>query len=345
MLQLNNCKKCKTYFPSAIDLRIHVLEQHIRVKKFKCATCSAEFKTDEKSLLMTHLATHTNCSANWTNICHGIGGKRKDAKSFEEITTISESACELCDEKFYLKCNQDVHTQCVHGRKLRCPQCKTVFTKAVVSTHEPTSAECNGCTYIYFQFFFPKFRFQCYFAHQLEHRRLDGATVTETDMNVLIDKLNASIDEQFVYNAEDTTASPYKCLICHIDWSNKSEIRSHIRLRHVYKTLPQPIKASAQQERVICNICGVAITKYSFKVHWMTHTNVKKFPCSFCGKIFSKKYSKTTHERMHTGEVSISIDFIFQSRKRLHKQLSSWFLFIWHSPSLSLKLTNIYQRL
>lgn len=84
-------------------------------------------------------------------------------------------------------------------------------------------------------------------------------------------------------------------------------MKLHVRERHVYKDLPQPIKPILK-EKIACTVCGMLITRHSFRTHFLSHVNAKKFPCSFCGKIFSKNYSKKTHERMHTGEVSVSID-------------------------------------
>lgn len=123
-------------------------------------------------------------------------------------------------------------------------------------------------------------------------------------MDVLISNLNSYIDEQSVCNEVENAPNSYKCLICSAERNNLKEIRQHIRERHVYKTLPQPVKRNVK-EKISCNICGMVITRHSFRTHFLSHTDNKKFPCSICGKIFSKKYSKTTHERMHTGEVSV----------------------------------------
>lgn len=139
MLQINKCTECKAYFQSAFDLRLHVLESHLSVKKFKCSTCFVEFKKKEKSLFEKHLELHlADKSANCTNKQNGICDEGKDPTSFEEITTTTETSCEVCEEKFYLKSNLDEHARCIHSagdeEKLRCPQCETVFTKLKVSS-------------------------------------------------------------------------------------------------------------------------------------------------------------------------------------------------------------------
>lgn len=131
-------------------------------------------------------------------------------------------------------------------------------------------------------------------------------------MKVLIANFNSYIDEQSVCDAVENASNPYKCLICYTEKHSLLEIRLHVRERHVYKMLPQPIQIKLNpKERIRCHICDMAITRNSFKAHVKTH-DAKKFPCSFCGRTFSKNYSKITHERMHTGEVSVLLALSFK---------------------------------
>lgn len=150
--------------------------------------------------------------------------------------------------------------------------------------------------------------FQFYFAHQLEHQRV-GPIITETDMNVLYGNLNSHIMNQFVFNDKENKANPYKCLICYSQCSSVYEIRGHVRERHVYKSLPPPIKPNMKKE-ITCNECGMVIKRHNFRKHLMTHSDVKLYSCSTCGKKFRNKAEKIVHERLHTGEVSFYIDFV-----------------------------------
>lgn len=142
MLEINKCKKCKNYFPSAFNLRLHVLEIHYLVNEFKCFTCAVGFKKKEKSLFQKHLEIHlANNSASWANIWQGICDNGNDLTNYEDVTTITESSCEFCEEKFFIKSNLDEHIRCVHfntEQELRCPQCDAVFTKLRVSIHKLT---------------------------------------------------------------------------------------------------------------------------------------------------------------------------------------------------------------
>ncbi|XP_037035736.1 zinc finger protein 658B-like [Bradysia coprophila] len=281
ILEINKCKECKRYFESTFELRLHVLDVHLFVKQFKCSACEVSFRKEEQSLLGQHLELHlADSSANWTNIVEGICIAGKDVANYEDIFTSNESSCELCAEKFYIKSNFDEHVRCMHSEnehELRCPQCDTIFGKL-----------------------------QYYFAHQLEHRRV-GATVIETDMNLLVTNLNSYIEEQFVYDEKENQSNPYRCSICQTDRNSLFEIRRHVRERHVYKTLPQPIKPNLQ-EKFTCNICGMVIKRNSFRTHLMTHTDIKLHECSTCGKTFRNSFSKMTHERLHTGEKPFQCD-------------------------------------
>lgn len=58
ILQINKCSKCKSYFRSAFDLRLHVLEIHHSIKEFQCSKCFVEYEKDEKSQLEQHLRLH-----------------------------------------------------------------------------------------------------------------------------------------------------------------------------------------------------------------------------------------------------------------------------------------------
>lgn len=156
ILQINKCKKCTTFFQSAFNLRLHVLEIHHLVKKFTCSTCSTcavEFEKEEKASFQKHLELHlANQSANWTNVWQGVCDKGKDVSSYEEIVTSTEAQCDSCEDIFYIKSNLDEHIRCAHSdneHEPRCPQCDAVFTKLQV----PQSTSSNFSPCISFEFF------------------------------------------------------------------------------------------------------------------------------------------------------------------------------------------------
>lgn len=136
LLQINKCKECRKYFPSALDLRLHVLDIHLSVKEFKCSACAIVWSKEDKPLVQKHLETHlADNSVNWTDLVQGIGNNEKTVTKYEDITSSIESSCELCNGTFYLKSNFDEHVRCMHWdneNELRCPQCDAVFTRLQV---------------------------------------------------------------------------------------------------------------------------------------------------------------------------------------------------------------------
>ncbi|XP_063818984.1 oocyte zinc finger protein XlCOF6-like [Pseudophryne corroboree] len=52
-----------------------------------------------------------------------------------------------------------------------------------------------------------------------------------------------------------------------------------------------------------CSVCGKCFTKKSYLLcHLRIHSGVKPFPCAECGKCFLKKSHLVSHHRSHTGE-------------------------------------------
>lgn len=141
---------------------------------------------------------------------------------------------------------------------------------------------------------------QYYYAHQLEHQRV-GPNVVERDDNILLDNLDACVDERIIYDEDEFKKRSFRCLICNTSYELHHDIRSHIRDRHVYKMFPPPIEP---KKEFICDLCGLRLkTKAALKNHFLIHTNTKSHPCKICGKKFRQKSDRTIHERQHSGEV------------------------------------------
>lgn len=136
----------------------------------------------------------------------------------------------------------------------------------------------------------------------MEHQRV-GPIVTERDGNVLLAKLEAVIDERIVYNGDEFSQQPFRCIICNASYDLHHDIRSHVRRHHVYKMLKPPMEP---KKEFICDMCGMLLkSKHAIMKHLQIHTNIKSYPCKFCGKFFRLGSTRTIHERQHTGEVII----------------------------------------
>lgn len=53
----------------------------------------------------------------------------------------------------------------------------------------------------------------------------------------------------------------------------------------------------------LCSICGKTFARRNIRdTHERAHLNDRRYPCSFCGKKFMTNQQRTNHERTHTGE-------------------------------------------
>lgn len=131
VLQSYKCRECDCYYKNGFELRLHVLEAHLMKNKFKCNACSAKFDVLQKEKFAEHLNRH-NAKKLWTNIVDGIDLQSNDLTRFEETNSFTdhEHSCEFCTQRFYIKCNLDVHIKSVHSgqRRLQCGQCYSIFT-------------------------------------------------------------------------------------------------------------------------------------------------------------------------------------------------------------------------
>ena len=53
----------------------------------------------------------------------------------------------------------------------------------------------------------------------------------------------------------------------------------------------------------LCSICGKTFARRNIRdTHERAHLNDRRYPCSYCGKKFMTNQQRTNHERTHTGE-------------------------------------------
>lgn len=139
LLEIYQCKECDCYFKSGYALRIHVLGFHLQTKRFSCNACSVQFNFSQSKQFEEHLQLH-NGSDNqllWTDIKDGIYHQMVDFSKYEEIESFTEQpySCEFCTQRFYIKCNLDVHIKSIHSgqRRLQCAECYSIFATPKVN--------------------------------------------------------------------------------------------------------------------------------------------------------------------------------------------------------------------
>ncbi|KAJ6646785.1 Zinc finger protein [Pseudolycoriella hygida] len=276
LLQINRCKECDSYHKNAFALRVHVLQTHLKVDEVSCNSCAEQFLLSQAKQFEEHLNKHNGLKKKlWTDISNGICHQHNDLTEYEETTAFTEEQfpCEFCAQRFYIKSNLEAHTRSVHSsqRRLQCSQCPAIFTTPMY-----------------------------YIAHQLEHKRV-GPIITERDDNVLLANLDALVDEQVIYHEQEYDQRTFSCALCNLTFDYHSEVRGHIRQKHIYSMFPLPLEP---KKECICDMCGMTLkSKSALKNHLRIHTNIKPHACSICGKTFRLNSDRKIHERQHTGEV------------------------------------------
>ena len=61
----------------------------------------------------------------------------------------------------------------------------------------------------------------------------------------------------------------------------------------------------------LCSICGKTFARRNIRdTHERAHLNDRRYPCSYCGKKFMTNQQRTNHERTHTGEKPFQVCFL-----------------------------------
>ncbi|XP_074533515.1 uncharacterized protein LOC141796354 [Halichoeres trimaculatus] len=141
-----------------------------------------------------------------------------------------------------------------------------------------------------------------------------------------LENLNYNEDTETVQGIpdmmENTEGKPFGCTICGKGFSDKSNLRRHIRFHKGEKTfncdfcdktftekayLKRHMRNHTGQKPFNCPICGRGFSaNIDLTRHVRTHTGEKPFSCSSCGKVFSQHENLRRHERTHTGEKPFS---------------------------------------
>ena len=108
-------------------------------------------------------------------------------------------------------------------------------------------------------------------------------------------------------NLSEESGSPYQCRFCLKQFTRKWNCKTHEKLH------------TEQTQQFICSICNDDFLAESILTHHeLQCTGVKEtgpFKCTFCSKLFSKKWNRKVHEKLHLDEAGEIKTYEFQEQE------------------------------
>ena len=195
------------------------------------------------------------------------------------------------------------------GEQKRCPTCdKSIQAKYFPQHMKQHNAiiECSKCNFKADQRF--KLR-----RHLLEEHN-ENILVTNAIANKTCKECDFTTSREDFLNLHQSKNHEivFKCEDCSYEGKTLSHVKEHKNAIHVNK--------------INCNLCNKVISKYSLKMHLLSHDEHKKiFKCTMCEKEFGhpmslKNHKETVHDRLRFECNQCSYQATQKSHLKTHKQ-------------------------
>ena len=137
------CEICNLNFTIREDLRKHIINVHVKRKKFKCDICDAELS--QKSSLKKHISrVHENAKPIQCTICPERFKRKETLQTHMKKVHSKNHKCDICFLRFLQESDLTEHVSSVHGGKKT--KSKSVVPRSSVSN---ANFKCFICHSVY----------------------------------------------------------------------------------------------------------------------------------------------------------------------------------------------------
>ncbi|GAB0092598.1 hypothetical protein DMENIID0001_076050 [Sergentomyia squamirostris] len=297
------CAYCEKPFKNKESMKRHERE-HTGEKPFECSVCSKKFL--EKSKMMKHKQGHKNEDARKAaNTCAQCGKGFRHKFILDRHVLIHREdkpeECQVCFKRFKHRPGLLNH-MAVHTKPFVCDICNKGFSqdrslKAHSLRHLKKNVNCCYCD----RTFITKNEHKIHM--DKHHQGLPAMAVAGPVSCTLCNEMFLNMELLKDHVTQHPSVKPYECEQCSKRYFEKGALLKHFRAAHLGMKPPKP---EFKKIAYTCGECGKPFgDKRSHRMHVASHSEVRPYPCSICGKAFKRRDALNSHYRTLHNEMRV----------------------------------------